>query len=177
MAERRRFGLSADMPAIGVLGRLSAPEAVQDEVFRKSRQDERFRAAAVVWRKLTPNWMQVLPDDHTPELAAVVHRMTRRPLEERLQRRKDLGEIMVIAHAVVAAEAGETVTILIDDGPGARTATAEINRLRRTQTTGRSIGSINLVSTLDPSGTETEALFETASRLAPFLGATLQAAR
>lgn len=37
-------------------------------------------------------------------------------MEERLKHPKDLGETMVIAHAVVAAEAGETVTVLIDDG-------------------------------------------------------------
>jgi hypothetical protein len=30
---------------IAVLGELSAPETVQDEVFRKSAQDSRFRAA------------------------------------------------------------------------------------------------------------------------------------
>jgi hypothetical protein len=35
---------------IAVLGALSAPETVQDEVLRKSRQDDRFRAAAAVWR-------------------------------------------------------------------------------------------------------------------------------
>jgi hypothetical protein len=40
-------------------------EAGRDEVFRKSRQDERFRAAAAVWRKLTPTWRQVLSDDQT----------------------------------------------------------------------------------------------------------------
>lgn len=133
---------------IGVLGPLSAPESVQDEVFRKSRQDERFRAAATVWRKLTPRWMQILPDDQTPELAAVVHRITRQPMEERLKHPKDLGETMVIAHAVVAAEAGETVTVLIDDGPGARIATSEINRLRLLQTSGHAVGSIRLASTL-----------------------------
>lgn len=31
-----------------------SPETVQAEVLRKSRQDERFRAAEQVWRKLTP---------------------------------------------------------------------------------------------------------------------------
>ncbi|MGH3679838.1 MAG: hypothetical protein ACRDT2_06220 [Natronosporangium sp.] len=51
---------------ISVLGPLSAPETVQDEVLRKSRQDERFQAAGKVWRKLTPRWMQILPDDPTP---------------------------------------------------------------------------------------------------------------
>ncbi len=108
---------------IGVLGPLSDPEAVQAEVLSKSREDERFRAAATVWRKLAPRWIQILSDDETPELAAVVHRVTRQPMEERLKYPKDLGETMVIAHAVVAAEAGKTVTVLIDDGPGARIAT------------------------------------------------------
>jgi hypothetical protein len=133
---------------IGVLGPLSVPESVRAEVFRKSRDDERFRAAATVWRKLAPRWIQILSDDQTPELAAVVHRITRQPMEERLKRPKDLGETMVIAHAVVAAEAGETVTVLIDDGPGARIATSEISRLQRLRSNGRAVGSIRLASTL-----------------------------
>ncbi|WP_199725671.1 hypothetical protein [Nocardiopsis sp. Huas11] len=91
---------------IRVLGRLSAPETVQSEVFNKARQDERFRAAAGIWRKLAPNWMQILSDDQTPELAAAVQRITHQPMAERVRRPKDLGEVMVIAHAVVAAEAG-----------------------------------------------------------------------
>ena len=61
---------------------------------------------------------------------------------------KDLGEIMVIAHAVAAAEAGETVTILIDDGPGARIATSEISRLQRLHSNGHGVGAIRLASTL-----------------------------
>lgn len=36
---------------ISVLGRLSAPEIVQEEVFRKSWQDQRFRDAEKVWRR------------------------------------------------------------------------------------------------------------------------------
>jgi hypothetical protein len=87
-------------------------------------------------------------DDQTPELAAVVHRITRQPMDQRLKHPKDLGETMVIAHAVVAAETGDTVTVLIDDGPGTRIATAEINRLMRLQTAGHPVGTIRLVSTL-----------------------------
>ncbi len=90
----------------------------------------------------------MLSDDQTTELAAVVHRITRQPMEQRLKHPKDLGETMVIAHAVVAAESGETVTVLIDDGPGTRTATSEINRLRRLHASGHTVGSIKLVSTL-----------------------------
>jgi hypothetical protein len=133
---------------IGVLGRLSAPETVRDEVLRKSRQDDRFRAAATVWRKLTGSWIQILADDVTPELATVVQRITRLPMAERMQHGKDLGELMVIAHAVVAAESGQAVTVLIDDGRGAEIATSEIARLRRLGSGGSSVGSITLVSTL-----------------------------
>ncbi|GLY64270.1 hypothetical protein [Amycolatopsis taiwanensis] len=133
---------------IGVLGPLSTPEAVQNEVFRKARQDQRFRAAATAWRKLAPRWMEILSDDQTPELATVVHRITRQPMAERLRHPKDLGETMVIAHAVVAAESGATVIVLIDDGPGVRTATSEINRLRLLRAKDRAVGSIRLVSTL-----------------------------
>ncbi len=133
---------------IGVLGPLSAPDAVQAEVLRKSRQDPRFRSAAPTWRKLAPKWIRVLPDDQTPELAAVVHRITREPMSERLRHSKDLGETMVIAHAVVAAEAGATVVVLIDDGLGARMATAEIRRRDRLRANGRPVGSIRLASTL-----------------------------
>lgn len=133
---------------ISVLGPLSAPETVQDEVLRKSAQDVRFRAAATVWRRLTPRWIKVLNDDVTPELAAVVQRISGLPMNQRMRQAKDLGEMMVIAHAVVAAERGQRVTILMDDGSGARIATMEINRLGRLRSSGRSVGSIVLASTL-----------------------------
>ena len=133
---------------IGVLGPFSAPETVQDEVLRKSQQDDRFRTAATVWRKLTTRWIQILPDDATPELATVVQRVSGLPMGKRMRQPKDLGETMVIAHAVVAAESGQSVTILMDDGPGATIATSEINRLRRLRSSGRPVGSITLASTL-----------------------------
>jgi hypothetical protein len=117
-------------------------------VFRKSAQDSRFRAAATVWRKLSPRWIQILSDDATPELAAVVQRISGSPMDERKRQSKDLGETMVIAHAVVAAESGQSVTVLMDDGPGARITTLEINRLERLRSSGRPVGSIILASTL-----------------------------
>ena len=142
------FSTNKERLLIGTLGPLRVPETVQVEVLRKSREDARFRSAATVWRKLGPRWLQIMSDDETPELAAVVHRITRLPMQERLRHPKDLGEIMVIAHAVVAAEAGETVTVLIDDGSGAQIATSEIGRLQRLRSAGRAVGSIRLASTL-----------------------------
>ena len=69
-------------------------------------------------------------------------------MEERLQQSRDLGETMVIAHAVVAAEAGADVIVLIDDGLGAQTATREIRRLRRLRAGGVAVGWIALASTV-----------------------------
>lgn len=133
---------------IAVLGPFSVPEAVQSEVLRKSWQDDRFRAAAAVWKKLTPRWIEILSDDVTPELATVVQRISGLPMDQRRRQSKDLGETMVIAHAVVAAESGQSVTILMDDGPGAAIATSEISRLQRLGSSGQPVGSITLASTL-----------------------------
>ena len=133
---------------IATLGALSVPETVQSEVLRKSQQDDRFRAAAALWRKLSIHWIQILPDDVTPELATVVQRISGLPMDKRMRRSKDLGETMVIAHAVVIAESGQSVTILIDDGHGAKVATSEIVRLQRLLASGRPVGAITLASTL-----------------------------
>lgn len=133
---------------IAILGKLSVPEVVRDEVLRKAGQDERFRAAARVWPKLAPEWIQILCDDPTPELEAVVRRISSLPMERRRRDPKDLGETMVIAHAVVLAESGETVTVLIDDGEGAQLAALEIRRLARQRERGRPVGEIRLVNSL-----------------------------
>ncbi|GIF73309.1 hypothetical protein [Asanoa siamensis] len=133
---------------IATIGKLSAPESVQAEVFRKAGQDDRFRPAAVSWKKLTPTYIEVLADDPTIELAQAVNRITSQRMDVRLKQSKDLGETMVIAHAVVAAEAGADVVVLIDDGRGAQDATREIQRLRRLRDGGAAVGSITLASTL-----------------------------
>lgn len=78
----------------GTLGALSTPETVQQEVLRKARQDPRFSAAEVIWRKLSERWMHILPDDITPELAGVVHRLTGLHMQDRMVHSKDLGETM-----------------------------------------------------------------------------------
>jgi hypothetical protein len=142
------FSVNKERLLISVLGPLCAPEAVETEILRKARQDERFAAAERVWRKLTRKYLEVLSDDVTDELAAAVQRISGIPFDQRIRSGKDLGETMVIAHAVVAAEAGEHVIVLIDDGGGCRAATKEANRLRRLQQGGQSVGSIGLVNTV-----------------------------
>lgn len=143
------LSLNQERLLISILGKLSAPEVVRDEILRKADHDRRFAAAARKWKRLAAgNWIEILCDDSTLELEAVVRRMTRLPISARRTRAKDLGETMVIAHAVVLAEAGGSVTVLIDDGEGAKLASAEVRRLNRLRAEGRPVGSIALASTI-----------------------------
>lgn len=131
-----------------VLGPLSVPEIVETEIIRKSRHDLRFAAAERVWKRLPPRLMEVLSDDATDELAAAVHRIAGVPMAQRMRSGKDLGEIMVIAHAVVAAERGESVIVLIDDGAGRRMAGDQQRRLDRIRGANHTVGRLDLIGTI-----------------------------
>lgn len=130
-------------------GYLRAPETVANEVATKARGETRFRPAGVVWAKLTnANRIEVLSDDITDDLASAVERLTRMPMSDRMSQAKDLGETMVVAHAAVAAQSGQDVAILIDDGGGARMAENERRRMDRLRAQGQSVGSISIYSTI-----------------------------
>ncbi|MFE6922634.1 hypothetical protein ACFVAV_16470 [Nocardia sp. NPDC057663] len=115
-----------------VLGPLSTPETVQAEVLRKPKNDPRFQRVPLTWSKLTPTWIEILCDDVTPELDAVCRRLSATGLTDRKARAQDLGELMVIAHAVAIAEHHAlAVTVVIDERNGATMATTEAKRLDR----------------------------------------------
>lgn len=142
------FSINKERLLLSVLGRISVPEAVEGEVLRKAASDGRFAAVAAVWAKLKPgDWLQVISDDVTPGLSAAVQRISGLPMAQRTAQAKDLGETMVVAHAVVAAEAGAAITVLIDDGRGAQVASRERERLIRLRAQGRPVGSILLANT------------------------------
>lgn len=141
------FSINQERLLLATLGPISAPETVEKEVLHKARTDRRFSATERVWRKLPRRLLKVLPDDTTPELARAVARITALPMAERVRQGKDLGELMVIAHAVVAAEAGRTVTVLIDDGQGARLAALQAERLARLRAGAHGVGHLRLAST------------------------------
>lgn len=118
---------------------LLAPEQVEREVLRKSRQDKkRFGAAEAAWKKIVAaNRLTVLPDDETAELSAAVQRLCRMPMSLRMRQQKDLGELLVIAHAAVRAEAGDDVAILIQERNGTAMAQNEALRITRLEGAGR----------------------------------------
>ena len=126
---------------------LYAQDSVQD-LEPKSRQDRRFASARAVLDRLPGRLLEVLPDVSTTELDAVVGRIVGFTANERRRQAKDLGELMVVAHAVVVAEQGHHVTVMIDAGDGRRSATAAKRRLERLTVQGRQVGSIGLIGTI-----------------------------
>ena len=142
------FSLNKERLLFGTLGALAVPEVVKQEIVRKARQDHRFAAAERVLHKVPQRLLEVISDVVTDELAASVHRIAGMPIEQRVRSSKDLGETMVIAHSTVAAERGDRVIVLIDDGGGRRMAAKEAARLQRLQAAGRSVGQIDLISTV-----------------------------
>lgn len=129
------------------MARYTCPKRVHAEVLRKSRRDRRFASAADVLHRLPARLLEVLSDESTEELDAAVGRIVGFSARERRKQAKDLGELMVVAHAVVAAGQGHHVTVMIDDGGGRRIAIAERRRLERLSAQGRQVGSIGLIST------------------------------
>ena len=104
------FALNKERLLFATIGAIAVPETVRDEIRQKARQEQRFAAASRVIDKLQARLFEVLSDGVTPELAAAINRMTRMPMVQRKNHPKDLGETMVIAHAVIAAEAGDNVS-------------------------------------------------------------------
>lgn len=142
------FSVNKERLLFEALGPLCVPEVVKTEILRKARQDQRFAAAEKVWKKLPERLMTVISDDVTAELASAVQRICGTPIEQRVHLGRDLGETMVVAHAAVAAETGEDIIVLIDDGDGRRVATGEARRLLRLRANGAAVGSLRLVDTV-----------------------------
>lgn len=127
---------------------LSAPETVRNEVLRKARNEERFEPAGKKWLQLEQvRRIHVLSDDVTDDLNRVVQRIDHMPMDRRFRDGKDLGESLVIAHAVVAAERGQQVVVIIDEHRAAAVAIAEAGRLQRLLSQGQAVGSIALINT------------------------------
>lgn len=132
------------------------PETVRAEVARRSRdqRDARFARAWNVWMRLESNgWIEVLSDSSTPSLLAAAKAvLTGASFPERLTRSKDLGETMVVIHAVEISMRGNDVVVIIDDAEGRVLASTQTRRLERLsllrrEQGGAPIGRVTLMST------------------------------
>jgi hypothetical protein len=113
-------------------GSFSVPATVEKEVLRKAHVDRRFATVTNQWTKLkNADRVRVLPDEVTAELNVVVQDICGLSMPKRLGTPKDLGETMAIAHAVVLAEQGHDVAIVIQERDGSKAALREQARLMR----------------------------------------------
>jgi len=126
---------------------LHAPETVRSEVFAKSRSDGRFSKAGGVWMKVEPNLIEILSDTPTAALNAAAVSVIGSPLAQRQRQAKDLGEVMVVIHAVSLANTGRNVGVIIDDGGGRALANAQRARLDRLRQQGKTVGTIDVYNT------------------------------
>ena len=141
------FSLNKERLLFAALGSLSVPETVVEEIRRKSSKDRNFARASRVLDKLPPTLWEVLSDEVTPELNSVVHRISRMPMADRITDGRDLGELMVIAHAVVIAEGGTDAFVFIEDGGGAGIARRQSSLLERRRKAGEPVGALKLINT------------------------------
>lgn len=101
---------------------LAVCERIVTEVQGVTR-DPRFERTAVATKlpQLTDaGHIAVLSDDieDNAEFRCQIALVTGMPAEERLQNKKSLGEILLIAHACTLVLQGEEVVLLIDEGDG-----------------------------------------------------------
>ncbi|WP_140739757.1 hypothetical protein [Pedococcus bigeumensis] len=129
---------------------IHAPSSVETEVLRKARRVPKFKAAAVRWAKMKPNWLHVLPDDSAdPALMDAALVLLPTSLDVRLDEGDDLGETMVVLHAYVKAMTGQTVVVIIDDRAGRAFARKTMNVVMEAKSHGAPCGAIHLTSTVD----------------------------
>lgn len=106
--------------------RLLAPEAVVEEVSRKASQEQRFaRCDAVLADLIVRGQLETLLDDIGDQaLSLAVQRVTGLGTAVRLGSSKDLGETMVIAHAIKLRSSETDVRVFIDEWRGQHAAQA-----------------------------------------------------
>lgn len=104
---------------------LQMPQTVGDEIARRSSRDPRFRKCPTVLADLRARELiEVLVDSiDSTELNDAVQVVCGMPLDARIKTSKDLGEVLVMAHALVQRDAGTAPILLIDERPGQDQAT------------------------------------------------------
>jgi hypothetical protein len=113
---------------------LAAPETVIDEIDNKSQHGTFAGAIGVVEGWLSSGDITRLADDPADqELARCVQKVAGASMAERMLTARDLGETMVIAHAMRLQANGETVVALIEEWRGQDRATRMGVRFTDTQ--------------------------------------------
>ena len=101
--------------------RVLMPREVANEIEDKSGEDPRFsRAKSLLGGMTRQGLFKILEADESDEelFKAIKIVSPGPPSQLMVRRRKDLGETMVVAHAIKLREQGHTVAVVIDDRGG-----------------------------------------------------------
>ncbi|MFX1821944.1 hypothetical protein PV768_19365 [Pseudarthrobacter sp. CC4] len=107
---------------------LRVPDVVDDEVGKRGSNRRDFPVSTVNnWRLLTDHdHVGILDSSVSSEdaeaLSVAVKKLSGMPLAQRLTENRDLGEILVIAHAMMRKVRGEEVYVVIDEYRGQQLA-------------------------------------------------------
>lgn len=141
------FSINKERVLTEVVGRLSVPETVQKEVYRKAETDKRFERVKLTFDKTLGGYIDILSEKFDDELVQTFERISGSRFQKRLKQPKNLGELMAITFAVDHAESGTLVYLIIDDQDGVRLARKEERRLDRLRKAGKSVGRIYILGT------------------------------
>ena len=101
------FSINKERVLTEVVGRLSVPETVQKEVYRKAETDKRFERVKLTFdRQGTWGYIDILSENFDDELVQTFERISGSRFQKRLKQPKNLGELMAITFAVDHAESG-----------------------------------------------------------------------
>ncbi|GAA4663220.1 hypothetical protein [Arthrobacter cryoconiti] len=142
------FSLNQERMLFEALGPLCVPETVHAEMTRKAGTDTRFERTRNVLGKLPERLLAILSDDMTGPFQGNFERIAEMPMVDRMKTGKDLGELMVVAHAATQVEQGCDITVLIDDRGGQQLAALESKRLDRRRILEKQIGHLQIITTL-----------------------------
>jgi predicted nucleic acid-binding protein len=133
--------------------RVLMPREVVNEIEDKSLEDSRFaRANPVLGGMLRQGLFEVLESDADSDMALVtaLKFVSRLPPSALLVRRaKDLGETLVVAHAIKLRDEGNTVILVIDDRGGQALAAKHKFRIMTTPRILATAASEGLVNRAD----------------------------
>jgi len=100
------FSINKERVLTEVVGRLSVPETVQKEVYRKAETDKRFERVKLTFDKALGGYIDILSENFDDELVQTFERISGSRFQKRLKQPKNLGELMAITFAVDHAESG-----------------------------------------------------------------------
>ena len=136
---------------LSVTGKVATTGIVVKEIINRAQAEPAFAIAEPVINLLVenPKLCQALKtDEGSKEFMDALARLSSLPAAEALGMHRDLGEFTVLPHAIVQAQNGDDVTVIIDEKRGQQMALVENKRFSIAKMKGEKVGTIRLETTV-----------------------------